>query len=84
MQRLDFKVGSALAVELNATGSIKKGHPSQTRAHLRTADFAEVLIINHPPLKDEPDVRVVRKRSGSVKPFVQGSARLQPRAKGGG
>lgn len=62
MQRLDFVVGGVLAVELKATSSISKSHLSQTKAYMRTADFAEAMIVNFPsPLKDEPDVQVVRK-----------------------
>ena len=62
MQRLDFVVAGVLAVELKATGSISKSHLSQTRAYMRTADFAEAMIVNFPsPLKDAPDVQVVRK-----------------------
>ena len=66
IQRLDFMVGGALAVELKATGSTTRSHLSQTRAYMRTADFAEALIVNFPsPLKDKPDVRVVRKGAGA-------------------
>ena len=64
MQRLDFVLGGMLAVELKATGSISKSHLSQTRAYMRTADFAEAMIVNFPsPLKDEPDIQVVRKEA---------------------
>ena len=64
MQRLDFVVGGVLAVELKATGSITKSHLSQTRAYMRTADFAEAMIVNFPsPLRNEPDIQVVRKEA---------------------
>ena len=59
-QRLDFVISGILAVELKAGGSITKGHESQTRAYMRTADFANAIIINFPsPAKDEPDIRVI-------------------------
>ncbi len=62
MQRLDFVIAGQIAVELKAGGSITKGHVSQTRAYLRTTQFAEAIIINFPsPQKDEIVSQVVER-----------------------
>jgi GxxExxY protein len=62
MQRLDFVIAGQIAVELKAGGSITKGHVSQTRAYLRTTQFAEAIIINFPsPQKDEIVSHVVER-----------------------
>ena len=60
MQRLDFVIDGQIAVELKAGGSITKSHVSQTRAYLRTTQFAEAIIINFPsPQKDDIVLQVV-------------------------
>ena len=60
MQRLDFVIGSEVAVELKAVGSITKSHTAQTTAYMRTTQFALAIIVNFPsPLKSEPDFSII-------------------------
>ena len=68
-QRLDFVIDGKIAVELKSARKIAPANLAQTRAYLRTTNFALAVIVNfpnEPEIKDEPEIEVIEAESDAV------------------